>query len=177
MDKAEEQSSESLENIEIENPSKETQDESEQLKTRIKELEDSYLRVHADFDNTKKRLEREKSQALEYAYERIARELLPVVDTLEMALKSTSETAENPELVAKFKEGLELTLDNFLKVLQRHGIEAISCDGEFNPHLHECIMQVPSQEHGEGAIVQTFQKGYRYKERVLRPAMVSVAKN
>lgn len=149
-----------------------------ELEAKIKELEDSYLRVHADFENTKKRLEREKFQALEYAYEKIAKDLLPVVDTLEIALKSASEiSGEESELQAKFKEGLELTLDNFSKVLQRHGIEMIACEGEFDPHLHECIMQVPSPSHQEGEIVQVFQKGYRYKERVLRPAMVSIAKS
>lgn len=148
-----------------------------ELAAKVKELEDSYLRMHADFDNTKKRLEREKSQALEYAYEKIAKDLLPVIDTLEMALKNMGESSvENPELHAKFKEGLELTLDNFSKVLERHGIEAIASEGEFDPHLHECIMQVPSETHGEGKIVQVFQKGYRYKERVLRPAMVSISK-
>lgn len=149
-----------------------------ELEAKIKELEDSYLRVHADFENTKKRLEREKFQALEYAYEKIAKDLLPIVDTLEIALKSANEVSgEESELQAKFKEGLELTLDNFSKVLQRHGIEMITCEGEFDPHLHECIMQVPSPSHQEGEIVQVFQKGYRYKERVLRPAMVSIAKS
>ncbi|NLU33997.1 MAG: nucleotide exchange factor GrpE [Wolinella succinogenes] len=149
-----------------------------ELEAKIKELEDSYLRVHADFENTKKRLEREKFQALEYAYEKIAKDLLPIVDTLEIALKSANEVSgEESELQAKFKEGLELTLDNFSKVLQRHGIEVIACEGEFDPHLHECIMQVPSPSHQEGEIVQVFQKGYRYKERVLRPAMVSIAKS
>ncbi len=149
-----------------------------ELEAKIKELEDSYLRVHADFENTKKRLEREKFQALEYAYEKIAKDLLPIVDTLEIALKSANEVSgEESELQAKFKEGLELTLDNFSKALQRHGIEVIACEGEFDPHLHECIMQVPSPSHQEGAIVQVFQKGYRYKERVLRPAMVSIAKS
>lgn len=148
-----------------------------ELLEKISELEDTYLRMRADFENTKKRLEREKSQALEYAYEKIASDLLPVVDTLEMALKSVGEESEeNRALQEKFIEGLKLTLDNFTKVLQRHGIETIPGEGEFDPHLHECIMQVSSESHKAGEIVQIFQTGYRYKERILRPAMVSVAK-
>lgn len=139
---------------------------------KFKALEAEHLRVYADFENVKKRLEREKYQALEYSYEAIAKDLLPVVDTLEKAFESATEA--NQEAIA---QGIKLTLENLLKVLNKHGIEIIAQEGEFDPQLHDAIMQVPSEEIADGHIVQTLQKGYKYKERTLRPAMVSVAKN
>lgn len=144
----------------------------ENFEEKFKNLEQEYLRVHADFENVKKRLEREKYQALEYCYEGIAKDLLPVVDTLEKAYQSAIEAKEEA-----ISDGIKLTLDNLLKILGKHGIEVIAESGEFDPQHHDAIMQVPSSEVEEGKIVQTLQKGYKYKERVLRPAMVSVAKN
>ena len=151
------------------------QEEAIDLEVRIAQLEDEKLRIYADFENTKKRLEREKYQTLEYAYEKIAKDLLPVVDSLDMALQS-AQSIEHNEVSAKMIEGITLTLDNFIKTLSKHGIEPIPTHGVFDPHLHDGIMQVASQEHQEGEIVQTLQKGYKYKERVLRPAMVSICK-
>lgn len=146
--------------------------ESENFEEKFKNLEQEYLRVHADFENVKKRLEREKYQALEYCYEGIAKDLLPIVDTLEKAHQSAIEAKEDA-----ISDGIKLTLDNLLKVLSKHGIEVITESGEFDPQHHDAIMQVPSNDVEEGQIVQTLQKGYKYKERVIRPAMVSVAKN
>lgn len=147
------------------------------VQKKLKEYEDMYLRTHADFENTKKRLEREKYQMIEYASEKFAKDLLPVLDALEMALNSSSsEESESNELLAKMQEGIGHTIDNFLKVFVKHGIEQITTDGGFDPHLHEAVMQAQSDEHEEGQIVQVLQKGYKYKERVLRPAMVSVCK-
>ncbi|MCX2716197.1 nucleotide exchange factor GrpE [Helicobacter sp. MIT 21-1697] len=137
------------------------------------ELKDQYMRAFADFENTKKRLERDKNQSLEYAYERIMNDLLPVLDTLEKALESAQ---NNPEAAA-IAQGLQLTLESFLKVLSKHGAEVIDTDGEFDPNLHECLMQVPDENKNDGEILQTLQKGFVYKQRVLRPSMVSVVKN
>ncbi|PAF46853.1 nucleotide exchange factor GrpE [Helicobacter sp. 12S02634-8] len=155
-----------------------TQEEEKQLaqedyEKKYQELHENYIRVYADFENTKKRLEREKFQALEYAYEKIAKDLLPVVDTLEKALESSQSTHS----IEAILEGLKLTIDNLLKVLSKHGIECIDCDQDFDPNFHDAIMQVPSEEKSDGEIVQVLQKGYKYKERMLRPAMVSIAKN
>lgn len=147
--------------------------EDENFEKKYKELHENYIRVHADFENTKKRLERDKYQALEYAYEKIAKDLLPVIDTLEKALESAKNTQSNEAVV----QGLELTIENLHKVLAKHGIECIDCVQEFDPNFHDAIMQVPSDEKNDGEIVQVLQKGYKYKERMLRPAMVSIAKN
>ncbi|GAA8320157.1 nucleotide exchange factor GrpE [Helicobacter pylori] len=145
----------------------------EDFELKYKEMHEKYLRVHADFENVKKRLERDKSMALEYAYEKIALDLLPVIDALLGAYKSAAE--ENKE--SALTKGLELTMEKLHEVLARHGIEGIECLEEFDPHFHNAIMQVKSEEKENGKIVQVLQQGYKYKGRVLRPAMVSIAKN
>lgn len=161
-------------NISEENTSEEENTpQEEDYETKYKELKEDYIRVYADFENTKKRLEKDKYQALEYAYEKIARDLLPIVDALEKALQSSKETSGAEGIT----QGLELTLDNLHKALAKHGIEGISCNEGFDPNFHDAIMQVPAEDKQDGDIVQVLQKGYKYKERVLRPAMVSIAKN
>lgn len=152
----------------------------EELQAQIAGLKEQYVRAYADFENTKKRLIRDKDQALEYAYEKIAKDLLPSLDTLEIALKSIQDSKEKgenqEEILDKIQEGIALTLDNLLKTLAKHGIEPILTEGGFDPNFHDAIMQVQSEEHESGEIVAEMQKGYKYKERVLRPSMVSIAK-
>ena len=169
--------------VEDENPQEEKNenvdlaDSQVDLEAKVKELQEEQLRIYADFENTKKRLNREKDQALEYAYEKIAKDLLPSIDTLEMALKTIKESdSTQSEILAKMQEGISLTLDNLLKALAKHGIEPIDTQGEFDPNFHDAIMQVESENHKAGQIVAEMQKGYKYKERVLRPSMVSIAK-
>ncbi|MDD6055369.1 MAG: nucleotide exchange factor GrpE [Helicobacter sp.] len=149
------------------------------LQAQIAELKEENLRTYADFENTKKRLMRDKDLALEYAYEKIAKDLLPSIDSLEIALKSVrnaKEISDNAELLSKIEEGISLTLDNLLKSFAKHGIEPIATDGAFDPNFHDAIMQVDSDSHESGQIVSELQKGYKYKERVLRPSMISIAK-
>ncbi len=149
------------------------------LQAQIAELKEENLRTYADFENTKKRLMRDKDLSLEYAYEKIAKDLLPSIDSLEIALKSVrnaKEISDNAELLSKIEEGISLTLDNLLKSFAKHGIEPIATDGAFDPNFHDAIMQVDSDSHESGQIVSELQKGYKYKERVLRPSMISIAK-
>ncbi len=149
----------------------------EELKKTNKELEDKYLRELADFENIKKRLEREKMQAVSYANEEFARDLLPVIDSMDFAADSAKKAdSEDSEYADKLKEGINLTIEQFKKVMQKHGIELIDTKEGFNPHFHDAVMQVESEDHEEGEIVELLQKGYKIKDRVLRPAMVSVAK-
>jgi molecular chaperone GrpE len=159
-------------------PSKEDDCESkiEELEQKLKEAEDNYIKTHADFENIKKRLEREKYQAIDYASEKFAKDLLAPIDTLEMALTSADANGEPEELLQKIKEGIELTIKSFRTAFEKHGIELVDTDGEFNPEHHDAIMHAQSQEHEEGQIVQVMQKGYMYKDRLLRPAMVSICK-
>lgn len=147
-----------------------------QLEEQLKESEDKYFRVHADFENIKKRLEKEKYQAIDYASEKFAKDLLAPIDTLEMAL-AAQEAADLPaeELLAKLKEGVELTIKNFYTAFDKHDISIIETDGEFDPNFHDAVMQVDSASHESGQIVAQLQKGYKFKDRLLRAAMVSIA--
>jgi molecular chaperone GrpE len=154
-----------------------TEDKVAELEAKLKETEEKYLRVHADFENIKKRLEKEKYQAIDYASEKFAKDLLSPIDTLEMALAS-EEAATNlsaEDLLAKLKEGVELTIKNFYTAFEKHNITVVETDGEFDPNFHNAIMQVDSEDKQTGEIVQVMQKGYMLKERLLRPAMVSIA--
>jgi molecular chaperone GrpE len=143
----------------------------QELEQKIAELEDKYIRVFSEFENYKKRLEKEKSQAIEFAIEQFAKDLLPVVDALEMAIKSANDT----DNIEKLKEGVELTLRNFFSTLNKHGVEKIDTDSGFDPNMHEAVMRTPSDEVESGEIVQVLQPGYKLKERVLRATLVSVA--
>ncbi len=160
-----------------EQPEIEELSEVEQLKLQVAELEDKYLREHAEFENIKKRMEKEKIQAISYAHEQFARDLLSVIDALDNASISVSTAEEaTPEMFNQLKEGIELTINQFGKIFEKHGIELVSMDNGFDPNFHEAVMQVESEDHNEGDVVQVLQKGYKIKDRVLRPAMVSVAK-
>jgi molecular chaperone GrpE len=146
------------------------------LEQQLKDSEDKYLRVHADFENIKKRLEKEKYQAIDYASEKFAKDLLAPIDTLELALSSTNTPLDAHELLEKVKEGISLTIKNFNTTFEKHNITKIETDGEFDPNVHNAVMQVDSADHEDGAIVQELQKGYLLKDRLLRPAMVSICK-
>ena len=146
------------------------------LEVKLKEAEEKYLRVHADFENIKKRLEREKYQAIDYASEKFAKDLLSPIDSLEMAMASATADLSAQELLEKLKEGIELTIKNFNTAFEKHDISIVETDGHFDPNFHNAIMQVEDEEKEDGDIVQVMQKGYKYKERLLRPAMVSICK-
>lgn len=158
-------------NAESENIAESSTEESD----KIKALEEKYIRAYAEFDNVKKRLEREKYQSLEYANEQILKDFLPILDTLESALESTKN--DDSEAMAKIREGIQLTIDNFLKAFSKHSVERISTEGEFDPNVHNAIMQIKSEGKADGEIAQVIQKGYKYKDRVIRPSMVAITKN
>lgn len=138
---------------------------------KLKEAEDKYLRAYADFENIKKRLEKEKYTAIDYASEKFAKDLLPVIDALEMAVK-----IEDKEQFDKVKEGIQLTLNNLLDAFGKHDIKPVEHDAGFDPNMHEAVMQVSEEDKEDNAVVQVLQKGYKYKERILRPSLVSINK-
>jgi len=166
------------ENVASEPKELSSEDKIAELEAKLKEAEDKYFRVHADFENIKKRLEKEKYQAIDYASEKFAKDLLAPIDTLEMALAAEEASADLPaeELLAKLKEGVELTIKNFYTSFEKHDISVLEADGEFDPNFHNAVMQVDSPDHEDGEIVQRLQKGYKIKDRLLRPAMVSICK-
>jgi len=144
---------------------------------KYNELNDKYHRVYADFDNTKKRLEKEKYLAIDYAIEKFAKEILAPIDSLEMALNHAKTSDGDPkELLEKLEEGIELTIKQFITAFNKSNLEVIESEGEFDPHYHNAIMQVESEDHAEGNIVSVMQKGYMLNEKVIRPSMVSICK-
>lgn len=146
--------------------------------TEAADYKDKYLRAHADFENAKRRLEKDKMNAVSYANESFAKDILAVMDSFENALASMESADEEnaSDVLEKMKEGVSLTYEQLKKILEKNHIKEVACDGEFNPDLHQAIMQVESDAHETGDVVQVMQKGYTIKDRVLRPAMVSTCK-
>jgi len=145
-----------------------------EMEEKVKIAEDKYLRAYAEFENIKKRLEREKYQAIDYSSEKFAKDLLAPIDALQMAVLSTQGDLPAQTIVEKLKEGIELTVKSFNTAFEKHDITEVEYD-EFNPEYHNAVMQVDSDEVESGQIVTVMQKGYKLKERLLREAMVSVA--
>lgn len=181
-DNNEELQEESLENTELNEVAEEAaaeaqavENELDLLQEELAALKDKYARVHADFDNIKKRLEKEKYTAVEYSNEKFAKDMIPVMDALQMALSSTQNINDPQEHLEKLKEGIELTLKQLTNSLQKHGVTMVSHEEPFDPNIHNAIQSVDSDTVESGQIVQTFQTGYRYKDRPLREAMVVVA--
>jgi molecular chaperone GrpE len=145
--------------------------ERDQLLQDKTELQDRMLRLQAEFDNFRKRTERERMEFAEYAGEQTVRALLPILDDLERALRAAPEDAQD-----EFVKGVELIYTRLLDTLKRQGLETIETAGEkFDPHQHEAIQRVHSDEHEDGSIVQEYQRGYNFKGKLLRPSMVVVS--
>jgi molecular chaperone GrpE len=166
------------ESVETQNEknAEETVDPLEAAQAEASEWKDKYLRAHADFENSKKRLEKDKTNAVSYANEGFAKDILTVMDSFENALSAMENDENGSEALAQMQEGVKLTYDQLKKILEKNSIKEIGCEGEFDPEVHQAIMQVESEAHEPGQIVQVMQKGYTIKDRVLRPAMVSTSK-
>ncbi|TEY00939.1 nucleotide exchange factor GrpE [Campylobacter sp. US33a] len=148
------------------------ENEIEKLQNELNELKDKYMRANAEFENIKKRMEKEKLSAMAYANEGFAKDLLDVLDALEAAVNVECQD----EISLKIKEGVQNTLDLFMKKLEKHGIKLIGETLEFDPNLHEAMFHVDSENHKSGEVVSVLQKGYQIADRVIRPTKVSVAK-
>jgi molecular chaperone GrpE len=140
-------------------------------------LNEQHIRAYAEMENTKKRYEKEKYNAIDFSIEKFAKDLIPCMDSLDMALTHTDNSEANPEeLLKQLKEGIELTLGNFVKALDKNSVTIIDTDDGFDPNFHQSVMQEESEEHKSGDILKVLQKGYKLKNRVLRASMVSVCK-
>lgn len=148
----------------------------EQIQSELESAKSKLIEAQADFENIKKRLEKDKITAVNFANESFARDLLGVIDALEMAL-NTQISEENTE-AKTLKEGVSLTIESFKTALAKHGVKMIetSVGGEFNPEIHNAMSYVESESVASGFIAQIYQNGYMYNDRVLRPSMVLIAK-
>ncbi len=135
---------------------------------------DAMLRMQAEMDNLRKRLIRDQERSRKFALENVMKDLLQVRDSLERALEISADKAS----VESLREGEQLTLKLLSKVMNDHGLELIDPLGEaFNPEWHEAVAMLPSAEAAENTVLNVMQKGFRLHDRLIRPAMVVVAKN
>ncbi len=144
-----------------------------QARQEVRENYDRFLRVAAEFENYKKRVEKEKSDLVKYANEGLIKDLLGVIDNLERALEQAEQNAQSESLV----EGIAMILKLMKDTLGKHGVLEIRALGKaFNPNLHEAMMHEAADEHAENTVIDEFQKGYVLKDRLLRPSLVKVSK-
>ena len=143
----------------------------EALETQKKELEDRVMRQMAEFENYRKRTEKEKAQMFEMGAKSVIEKMLPVVDNFERGLASISEDQRGPVY-----EGMNMIYKQLMDELDKLGVKPIEALGqEFNPDFHNAVMQVESEEFEEGVVAQELQKGYTYRDSVVRHSMVAVA--
>lgn len=139
---------------------------------QIEELNDRLVRTMAEFDNYRKRSEKEKSQMFELGSKDIIEKVLPVIDNFERGLNSITEE----EKEGAFAKGIEAIYKQFLATLEGAGVKQIEAVGKvFDPNFHNAVMHVEDEEHGESEVVEEFQKGYMYRDIVVRHSMVKVA--
>jgi molecular chaperone GrpE len=142
----------------------------EEMRREKDALQDRLLRTAAEFDNYRKRVDRERRDLAEYTAAEVIRELLPIVDNLERALGAASEGGP-------LRTGVELIHKQLLDLLRKRGVKPIEALGaDFDPNFHEAVVHEASSEHREGEVMEELQRGYLLGDRLLRPAMVKVAK-
>lgn len=142
----------------------------ETLETELEQVKDQLLRVHADFDNYRKRTARDSERLRKLAAEQLIRDLLPVVDNLDLALQ------HKDDISTGFAEGVEMVRKLLLDVLQQHGLRPIAAQGEiFDPRRHEAVAQMESDDVEDGRVAHEFQRGYVLGDIVLRPTKVAVS--
>jgi molecular chaperone GrpE len=143
-----------------------------ELEAKIKEMENRYLRLYADFENFRRRTRQEMEAAEKYRAQSLVSDLLPALDNFERALKIETENEQAKSIL----QGMEMVYRSVLDALKKEGVEAIEAIGKpFDPHLHQAVMQVEDSNYEPNTVVEEFQKGYKLKDRVIRPAMVKVS--
>jgi molecular chaperone GrpE len=147
----------------------------DKLKTELDESSNKYLRLYAEFENYKKRVRKEKEEFFAYCNEDLLYELLPVIDNLEMALKHTTDGSK--DALQSLKQGVENTLREMNRTLEKFGLKAIESAGRpFDPAYHHAMSQVEKPDVADKTVIEEMRKGYQYKEKVLRPSLVAVSK-
>ncbi|MBU2873827.1 nucleotide exchange factor GrpE [Marinobacter salexigens] len=147
------------------------------LKEQLQDSQEQMLRLQAEMQNVRRRAEMDVQKAHKFALEKFVKELLPVADSLEKAVESTEGQEAAGELVASIRQGVEMTLNLFVSSLKKFNVEPLNPVGEpFDPQQHEAMSMVPAPDAEPNSVVAVVQKGYLLNGRVVRPAMVMVAK-
>ncbi|MBM7554713.1 nucleotide exchange factor GrpE [Thalassobacillus pellis] len=162
---------EELEQEVIEEEQEGSDSELEKLKQEKDELQNRLLRLQADYDNFRRRSLKERESDRKYKSQELVTELVPVLDNFERALK----VEVSGDSAKGFVDGMKMVYQQFKTALEKEGVEEIPAEGEeFDPHLHQAVMQVSDQSYESNVVIEEMQKGYRLKDRVIRPAMVKV---
>jgi molecular chaperone GrpE len=164
----------SAEDVIIEDAS-EAVDESEQkiaeLQAKLDETENKMLRAQADFDNFKRRSRLDQEAAQKYRAQSLVSEIIPALDNFERALQIEADNDQTKSLL----QGMNMVYNQLVQALQNEGVEPFNSVGEqFDPHLHQAVMQVEDENYESNTVVEELQKGYKLKDRIIRPAMVKV---
>ncbi|WP_259424285.1 nucleotide exchange factor GrpE [Bacillus velezensis] len=142
-----------------------------ELQGLLDEKENKLLRVQADFENYKRRSRLEMEAAQKYRSQNVVTEILPALDNFERALQVEAESEQTKSLL----QGMEMVRRQLMDALEKEGVEAIEAVGqEFDPNLHQAVMQVEDENFGSNIVIEELQKGYKLKDRVIRPSMVKV---
>lgn len=142
-----------------------------ELEAKIEEMDNRYLRLQADFDNSRRRAKLDMEAAQKYRVQSLASNLLQALDNFERAMKVEVDHEQTKSLL----QGMDMIYNGIVEALKSEGVEAIESVGkEFDPHLHQAVMQVQDENFDSNIVVEEFQKGYMLKDRVIRPAMVKV---
>ncbi len=162
------------ESVEVVPEEKSPEEKVKELEASLASERDRYIRLYAEFENYRKRVQKEKEEILKYSVEPVIGDLLTVLDNLEMALEHASRDSDPGSLI----EGVELTLREFKKVIGKYGVEEIEALGKpFDPNVHHAMSQIERSDVQNNTIVEEYRKGYLLKDRVLRPSLVAVSRN
>ena len=146
--------------------------EKEQMAAELKEANDRYLRLYAEFENYKKRVNKDKEELIKYGNESLLYELLTVLDNLDMALKHAPDN-----ISSGLVQGVEITYKELMKTLEKFGLTAIDAEGKpFDPLVHHAMSQTERDDLDENIVAEEYRRGYKLREKVLRPSLVAVSK-
>ncbi len=144
-----------------------------EFEEKFKETQEKFVRLYAEFENYRKRAAKDIEEAKHYGYEKVVKEILPVLDGLEKALEHAAQAEDREAIV----QGIELVLKQFLKAIENFGVRPLYAVGQpFDPNYHEAMAHQESEEHEPDTVVQEYRRGYVFQNKLLRPALVTVAK-
>ncbi len=148
----------------------------ENLQNELSQQKEKYLRLYAEFENYKRMIQKEREELINYANEKLIKDLLPVIDNFELAIKHSGSNL-NSEWLESMKKGVENALKEFLRILEKYGVKQIETVGQiFNPEVHHAVSTVEKEDMEDNIIVEELRKGYLYKNKLLREPLVAVSK-